>query len=136
MKTIRTNRARDKFIAVLAEFANVSEAARAANISRSAAYEWRTDDAEFAALWDEAEAHAVDKLEREAWRRAVEGFEEPVWHQGEQVGVVRKYSDRLIEILLKGHRPEKFVDRIKAEHSGSVPVQFTFVREPDSPDAG
>lgn len=135
-RSIRTVRARDRFISVLAEFCNVSEAARAAGISRTAAYDWRQDDPDFAALWDEAESVAVDKLEREAWRRAVEGYEEPVFYLGEQKGTVRKYSDRLIEILLKGHRPEKFVDRIKAEHSGSVPVQFTFVREPGQGEQG
>jgi hypothetical protein len=40
--------------------------------------------------WDEAVEVATDALEREAWRRAVEGFDEP----GEVVGYVKKYSDR------------------------------------------
>jgi hypothetical protein len=42
-----------------------------------------------------------DALEREAWRRAVEGFDEPVHYQGEVVGYVKKYSDRMLELLLK-----------------------------------
>lgn len=134
-RTSRTDRAREKFIAVLAEQCNVSEAARAAGIGRTTAYEWRESDPTFAALWDEAEQVAADKLEREAWRRAHDGFEEPVYYQGDVVGTITKYSDRMLEILLKGHRPEKFVDRIKAEHSGSVPVTFNFIRQDEAPGA-
>lgn len=115
----RTDRARATFIKVLAEHCNVSEAARAAGIGRRTAYDWREADPEFAAAWDEAEQTAADALEAEAWTRATTGK-----------------SDRMLEILLKGHRPEKFVDRIKAEHTGSVPVQFNFIRQAEAPDAG
>lgn len=144
-RTTRTSRARarderrltkrDKFLAELAKSCNVSAACRIAGISRSAAYEWRESDVDFAKAWDEAEQEAADKLEAEAWRRAVEGVEEPVYHSGVKVGTVRKHSDRMLEILLKGHRPERFVDRIKAEHSGTVPVTFQFIRSPEAPDA-
>jgi hypothetical protein len=41
-------------------------------------------------------------LEAEARRRAVQGWDEPVFHQGRKVGTIRKYSDRMLEILLKG----------------------------------
>lgn len=135
-RSVRTDRAREKFIAVLAEFCNVSEAARAAGISRTAAYDWREADPAFAALWDEAEQIAADKLEREAWRRAVEGTDRPIVHQGEITATYKEYSDRMLEILLKGHRPERYVDRIKAEHTGSVPITFNFVRQEEAPDAG
>ena len=134
-RTVRSDRAREKFISTLAEFCNVSEAARAAGIARSTAYAWRESEPAFAALWDEAEQAAADRLEREAWRRAVEGTDKPIYYQGDEVGTVKEYSDRLLEILLKGHRPEKFVDRIKAEHSGSVPVTFNFIRQPDAADS-
>lgn len=118
-RTSRTNRARETFLKVLAEQCNVSEAARAAGIGRRTAYDWREADPEFTAAWDEAEQEAVDKLEKTAWERAT-GTDK---------------SDRMLEILLKAHRPEKFVDRIKAEHTGSVPVQFNFIRQPEAPDA-
>lgn len=133
-RTDRTNRAREKFLLVLAECCNVSEAARAAGIGRSTAYEWREADADFAAAWDAAEQEAADRLEREAWRRAVEGVDKPIVYQGEVTDTYKEYSDRMLEILLKGHRPERFVDRIKAEHSGSVPVTFNFIRQPEAPN--
>lgn len=101
MRTIRTDRARAAFLSTLSKTCNVSEAARKANISRRAAYDWRDDDAEFAREWDEAEQEAADKLEKVAWDRATAGL-----------------SDRMLELLLKAHRPEKFKDRIAAEHTG------------------
>lgn len=108
-KTIRTVRARAAFLAVFSETCNVSEACRAANIGRSAAYEWRNDDPGFAAAWDEAEQVAVDKLEKVAWSRATK----------EDGG-----SDRMLEILLKAHRPEKFIERqhLKVEALDPVDV--------------
>ena len=114
-RTVRTNRARDIFITTLAETCNVSESARAAGLGRTTAYEWREADAEFAAAWDEAEQTAIDKLEKVAWDRATKS----------------DGSDRMLEILLKAHRPEKYVERNKVEHTGSVPVTFNFIRNPD-----
>ena len=121
-RSARTDRAREKFIAVLSESCNVSEAARAAGIGRQTAYEWRAADPSFAAEWEEAEQYAADRLEREAWRRAVEGTQKPVFHKGEVCGFISEYSDRMLEILLKGHKPEKFTERFKTENTGTMTV--------------
>jgi hypothetical protein len=99
-------RAKDKFIDVLAASCNVSEACRAAGIARSTAHDWRAVDAEFMRRWDEAIETAKDALEAEARRRAVEGWQEPVYQQGRQVGTIQRYSDRMLEVLLKGHKPQ------------------------------
>lgn len=119
-RTIRPDRARETFLSTLADTCNVSEAARAAGIGRRTAYEWREADPAFAAQWADAEQQAADKLEREAWRRAVEGTDKPVTFQGVITDTYKEYSDRMLEILLKAHRPEKFTDRSKVEHSGGV----------------
>jgi hypothetical protein len=133
-RTVRTDRAREKFLGVLAQTCNVSEAARTAGMSRNAAYEWRKDDAAFAEAWAEAEQEAADKLEREAWRRAVEGTDKPIVHQGLITGTYKEYSDRMLEILLKGHRPERFVDRVKQEVTGKDggPVQMQVAEDADA----
>ena len=52
----------------------------------------------------------ADALEQEARRRALEGVEEPVFCRGERVGVIRRYSDALLILLLKAKRPEQFRD--------------------------
>lgn len=110
MKTIRTDRAREAFIATLGESCNVSQACRAANISRSAAYAWRDEDPEFAAAWKEAEEQAADALEQVAWERAT-----------------TDKSDRMLEILLKAHRPDKFVEKrlLGSDPNNPLPAAVT-----------
>jgi AcrR family transcriptional regulator len=96
------------FLAALEETGSVTEAAKAANMGRSNVYQYRRSDETFAALWDQALDVAADVLEDEARRRAYEGVNEPVFHKGEKVGTVRKYSDTLLMFLLKGIRPQKW----------------------------
>ena len=96
----------------------MSEAARKIGLARSSVYEWRDADAAFAAAWSDAEQEAADKLEREAWRRAVDGVNKPVTFQGAITATYLEYSDRLLELLLKAHRPEKFKERVSSELSG------------------
>lgn len=91
--------------------ANISASARAVSISSSAAYSLRERDADFRASWDEALEDAYDMLEAEARRRAFEGVDEPVFYQGMECGVIRKYSDSLAQFLLKGYRRKKFGDK-------------------------
>lgn len=95
-KSVRTDRARAMFLDTLRASCNVSAACRAAGIGRASAYQWRDSDAEFARDWKDAEDEAVDGLEQAAWDRAVDG------------------SDRMMEILLKGHRPEKYAKTVIA----------------------
>jgi hypothetical protein len=100
---------------------NVTRAAEAAGVSRRAPYDWRADDASFAEAWDEALEAACDALEAEARRRAYEGWEEPVYQKGALVGRIRKYSDRLLEVLLRAHRPEKYRETVRIRSGRSVP---------------
>jgi hypothetical protein len=62
----------------------------------------------------EAEEATADKIEREAYRRAVLGVEKPTgWYQGKPGGVIREYSDTMAIFLLKGLRPEKYKERLE-----------------------
>lgn len=109
---------------MLSDTANVSRAAKTVGISRRHAYTVRSEDTDFATAWDEAVNIAIDTLEQEARRRAYEGVDEPVFYQGEEVGYIRKYSDTLLMFLLKGNRPDKYKDRVAAEHSGPDGKEF------------
>ena len=122
--TVRTPEASDAFLKALAKSCNVTAACRAAGIGRRTAYDWRNDDEAFAAAWDEAVEEAADALEAEAWRRGHDGVDKPVFYQGEAVGTVREHSDKLLEILLKAHRPERFVERIRNENTHAVTVKI------------
>lgn len=71
------------FCAALAETCNVGRACAAVDISRYTAYLWRKEIPEFAERWDEAMKAGVLALEDEAHRRAFEGVEDPLTHQGQ-----------------------------------------------------
>lgn len=69
----------------------------------------RAADPEFARAWDAAIENARGEVEYELHRRAVEGWEEPVYggrYKEKIIGSVRKYSDRLLELRAKGLLPQ------------------------------
>lgn len=117
-RTKWTPKKQREFLELLASNGNVTVTCEALNLRRQTVYEARAEDAEFAAAWDAAMEQAADHLEAEARRRAVDGWDEPVFYQGEKAGLVRKFSDTLLIFLLKGARPEKFRDRQQHEHTG------------------
>ena len=96
------------FVSCLQEGASVTRAAQRAELDRSRLYYWRSQDAHFRKIWDEAIEAGSDVIEDEALRRAVEGVEKPVYRGGEVVGHVRDYSDAMLTMLLKARRPEKY----------------------------
>lgn len=102
--------------------------------NRTLVYLWKEQDEEFAAELESAKAEAGDRLEEEARKRAVEGWEEPVYQHGQRAvewidkhgkivspddpnrirtvpATVLKKSERLLELLLKGAKPEKYRER-------------------------
>lgn len=109
---------KEAFLVLLAETCSVVKAARALNCERQSLYNWRREDPEFAAAWDEARKLGIEALEDEAIRRAHEGVEEPVYQGGKLVGGIRRYSDTLLIFMLKGNKPETYKDRTSAEVSG------------------
>lgn len=109
-----------KFLAALRDGRTVTFAAKEAGVTTSTAYSARGNDPDFFAEWDAAYEDGTDLLEEEAWRRAREGTEEPVFYQGEQVGVVRRFSDTLMLELLRSRRPEKYRQRQETRHAGDA----------------
>ena len=116
-RTKKTPARVEKFLSVLRQRANVTEAAATIGVGRTAVYAWRDADPSFAEAWDNAVDEAVDVLEAEAWRRAVHGMDRPITWKGEVIGTVKEYSDRLLECLLRAHRPEKFLRRVQTQFS-------------------
>jgi hypothetical protein len=126
-----------RFLRVYSKTANGKRAAAAAAISRRTWYEWRDksierpddpdyqlDGVPFAELLERAADDAGDALEEEAWRRAVEGVDKPLIgtvtrsevvngkvierRETGVVGTVKEFSDRILELLLKGAKPAKY----------------------------
>jgi len=117
------------FLAAYAECGNITLAAKMAKIDRTQHYRW-LDNPEYAKMFQDAEEQAVEMLEREARRRAIEGLKKKKFDKngkpvidpetGEQY-VEHEYSDSLLIFLLKGARPEKYRDR----HEVSANVNVT-----------
>jgi len=83
----RTDVLQAKFLAAIVHHANIASAAQEAGIARSTHYLWLKDPA-YRKRFLEARETAYDKLELEAWKRAVSG------------------SDRLLMFLLTAYRPK------------------------------
>jgi hypothetical protein len=84
-----------RFIEVFSATGNVRLAATAAGVSRDAPYKRAQADPEFAASWLRSREDAVDGLEAECRRRALNG------------------SDALLTFLLRAERPSKYRDRVE-----------------------
>lgn len=116
------------FLRELRRHGIVLAAARAASpptASRTAcvsSFYWtRNRDPEFAAEWDSALAEACAEVELEIHRRAVDGYEEPVYQKGELVGTITRYSDRLLELRAKGLMPDRYaIERRDVRIQGRV----------------
>lgn len=126
------------FLDALRELPVIAHACKAVGVNRSTAWRARQADEQFASDWDEALEDGIDKAEQEAFRRGVVGFEEPVIDKGrlayryerfvDEAGVegfrpvlddmgqpvpltVRKHSDALLALYLKGRRKTVYSDR-------------------------
>ena len=119
----------------------------AANISRGTVDYWRADYEWFDPVYQVAILEACDGLEQEAYRRAVEGTDEPVIFQGlptvvrdaasglERTLTVKKYSDALLTTLLKGAMPDKYRDNVKQTHDFGGQTGVLIVPGPIDPAA-
>ncbi|MBP6010789.1 MAG: helix-turn-helix domain-containing protein [Alphaproteobacteria bacterium] len=112
MPPIRSPQGDTAFFAALENGHNVRAACEAAGYARSTVYRWRREDDDFAKLWLEALGVAADLLEEEADRRGRDGYDEPVFHRGEQCGAKRKYSDGLLLARLKALRPHQYRENV------------------------
>jgi len=133
------------FLEALRNMPVISHACDAAGIARSTAWRQYQDDEEFKAAWDDAMETAIDKAEAEAYRRAVQGWHEPVIDKGRLAWAykrnedgtfeaildangqpvpltVRKHSDGLLTFVLKGRRRNVYGDKTELTGANGGPV--------------
>ena len=132
---------RAQFLELLAETGAVYASADKVGLDPSWLYKLRKTDPEVGEAWDLAVRKSVERLELEAYRRAVVGVDEPVIYQGALTYVaqrdasgaiirdadgvplpqldgfgnpkpvaIKKYSDGLLTLLLKGKAPNVYRD--------------------------
>jgi hypothetical protein len=122
----------NKFILICEELARLGskyKACEALNVSYSAVQQAIRDnevkgDGTWREAWDDAYEQFKDSLEQAAIQRARDGTVTEFRVNaatGERIPVKVEYSDRLMEVLLKGAFPERFRERISV--SGTVGLE-------------
>ena len=122
------------FLKCYEETGSITKAAEAAQIDRAMHYRRLKKDPKYKAAFEASHEIAVEGLEEEAHRRAVLGIEEPVFWQGmlckhkdSKTGrivttTVRKYSDSLLQFLLRGAKPQRYRERFQADVTANINV--------------
>jgi len=101
----------DSFFQWLEETGSISAAADRAGLARSTLYQMRRTDEAFAQRWTAALELGIDRLQDDAVARARQGVERPVYRNGRQIGTVTHHDNRLLQFLLRAHRPEIYGER-------------------------
>jgi len=137
---------REPFLAALREYPVLGYACSVVGMDRSTVWRHTKKDKDFADAVEDAMESGVDRAEHEAFRRGVVGFEEPVIDkgrlayryrrvvdedgaerfepvldtQGQPVPLtVRKHSDPLLSLVLKGRRKSVYADRTEITNPDS-----------------
>ena len=107
-------------------------AAKFAGVAPIMVARYLAEHPEAATAVEEAEEYFNDTLEAEALRRAKDGYDEPVFHQGVKVGTRKVYSDQLMTLLLKGRR-KQYRDKQEVKHDHSVTLTLAPVAQMPPP---
>jgi hypothetical protein len=114
LKVTHRARARDamhwrpRFLKALALSCSFTEALRAAGVCYNTVRAHERNDPEFASQLKAAEEEGAQLLHDICFKAALEGEVEPVYWQGQMVGQIRKYDNRLRIEMLRAHMPKVF----------------------------
>ena len=101
-----TPEVKQKYLELFTQTGRVSDSAKACGISGTTIKDHRRQDPQFDAACKIAYGLYCDSLEAEVFRRAVLGWNEPVFYRGEVCGHIQRWSDRMLELHVKRHIPE------------------------------
>lgn len=118
-----TNDRKRDFLQCYSDTCNVVRAAAAAGIPRSTHYFWLEKDSKYREAYAKRRIRAGDYLESEAVDRATRGWVEPVFYQGAKCGSVRRYSDGLLMLLLRGAKPELYGNKTEISGPQGAPIE-------------
>ena len=120
------------FLTAYANVGVITAAAKLVEIDRKRHYEWLADPKKYPtyrAAFADAHEQAADRLEAEMFRRGVQGVEKPVFGKlpgkdtgSGKIGTIPEYSDRMLELLIKARRPERFRERFEHTGAGGAPL--------------
>jgi len=117
----------DLFLEAYLECGIISDACKAVVVGgqvleRGRPSQWARDHPEFRERYIAAREEVNDKIEKEVYRRAIVGWEEPVYQGGKKVGTIHKYDSTLLIFLAKANMPEKYRDKFEGANIGLGPT--------------
>ena len=120
-----TSKKRERFLNRLADTGSATLACDYAPVNRRTIYRLKAEDEGFRAEWNDAMEVYLDKMEREADRRAIEGVPKFKVQAGKAVLnpitglplVEREYSDVLLMFRMKAAAPHKYRDNMAVDHT-------------------
>ncbi len=120
------------FLRNLSIYGNITESLMALPFGPGAVAAWRKEP-QFKDAFQAAKDLHSDRVRSAFRQRAIEGYDEPIYHQGELVGYKRKFETRLFEVYAKAHCPE-FRDEQKIDHTHTGRVMVTPPTAPEPSD--
>lgn len=109
---------KDMFITALKRLHNVSVVCEVLKIGRKTVYEWRDEDKEFAARWEEAKLYSCEALESAAYVKLTEAYTDGR----------RRLSmpeEKLTEFVLTGMFPDKYRQKYGVDIEINQQINFT-----------
>src|SRR4030095_9043088 len=122
---VRTATQKAAFLEAYARAGTAMGAAKLSGVDDRNHYAWLQKSEQYRAQFAIAKERAAQVLEAEARRRACDGYDDPIYYNGVQVGHVRRYSDLLMIFLLKAAKPDVYRDYHSVKVQGSMTSQAT-----------
>lgn len=121
---MRLTTTQKSFLRAFEESGTIIHAAEAVGINRQNHYQWLGKSELYREAFAESEKRAEDTILNRARELAIQGWEEPVFYQGEECGRMRRFSATLMMFLLKGAFPNKYAERQDVRALVSVASQL------------
>jgi hypothetical protein len=108
-RTVLSANDRATFLEALSAGWSVRHAAERTGRAFQRFYALRKQDEAFGEAWDEAYEQGTQRLEDEATRRGLEGYDEETYDgEDKLIRRVRRYDSALLQQQLKARRPDKY----------------------------
>lgn len=112
------NNTKTQILELIEEYGTIGKAAKMFGVALATLHRARKEDPHFERDIQQALQLHRDKIDLEVYKRAMEGWDEPVYFQGQVVGYVKKKSDKLLQFYAKRHIKEYR----ESDSSGSINV--------------
>jgi hypothetical protein len=105
-----------------------------AGVHRHSHYWWMENDPKYPTYFRRARTIIADQVEEEAYHRAFEGTDWPIYYHGRIIGYYKIYSDKLAIFMLKAMKPEIYGNKSGIEPSGKATPDFEVIIKHEGED--